>query len=207
MVDFSFSMAIDCWMCQSSSKVCIILYYIYCLCLSTSWSIVRCGPLENSSPTMSDLYNWLHPLKEVASNDSSKSISALVGVVKELTPLLSVHRPGKANSPIITSLRLLLTYVRPPGYSTNKGMTITEGGVIYICGELILQIKPALRSLANLSRPPQIFQIIITQERMRRPWSFIDNTMTYLTLVHMVPYCNNYVYSNITLVYLSKPFF
>ena len=62
---------------------------------------------------MSDLYNWLHPLKEVASNDNSKSISALVGVVKELTPLLSVHRPGKANSPIITSLRILLTYVRP----------------------------------------------------------------------------------------------
>ena len=83
--------------------------------------ICRLLLVENSSPTMSDLYNWLHPLKEVSSNDSSKSISALVGVVKELTPLLSVHRPGKANSPIITSLRVLLTYVIPPDYGVGKG--------------------------------------------------------------------------------------
>ena len=76
---------------------------------------------ENSSPTMSDLYNWLHPLKEVSSNDSSKSISSLMGVVKDHTPLLSVHRPGKANSPIITSLRILLTYVRPSAYGSSKG--------------------------------------------------------------------------------------
>ena len=70
---------------------------------------------------MSDLYNWLHPLKEVSSNDSSKSISSLVGVVKDHTPMLSVHRPGKANSPIITSLRILLTYVRPSAYGNKKG--------------------------------------------------------------------------------------
>ena len=79
---------------------------------------------ENSSPTMSDLYNWLHPLKEVTSNDSSKSISSLMGVVKDLTPLLSIHRPGKANSPIITSLRILLTYVRPSTLSGGQGKTV-----------------------------------------------------------------------------------
>ena len=71
---------------------------------------------------MSDLYNWLHPLKEVSSNDSSKSISSLVGVVKDHTPLLSIHRPGKANSPIITSLRILLTYVRPLAYGNKTGI-------------------------------------------------------------------------------------
>ena len=70
---------------------------------------------------MSDLYNWLHPLKEVSSNDTSKSISSLVGVVKDHTPLLSVHRSGKANSPIITSLRILFTYVRPSAYGIKKG--------------------------------------------------------------------------------------
>lgn len=36
---------------------------------------------ENSSPTMSDLYNWLHPVKLLA--NEARAIPALVGLIKE----------------------------------------------------------------------------------------------------------------------------
>lgn len=43
-----------------------------CVCLLTS---------ENSSPTMSDLHNWIHPVKEL--DDSPKTIPKLVNLIKE----------------------------------------------------------------------------------------------------------------------------
>ena len=109
-----------CVCCNSQNLLMAHLKFFYSMKIF-SYTVSHFHLPENSSPTMSDLYNWLHPLKEVSSNDSSKSISSLMGVVKDHTPLLSVHRPGKANSPIITSLRILLTYVRPSANGSSKG--------------------------------------------------------------------------------------
>ncbi len=72
------------------------------------------SPPDNSSPTMSDLYNWLHPLKDLSAHDYKKSLPSLVNLIKESTPFISSTKPGKGNSPIITCLRLMLCYITPP---------------------------------------------------------------------------------------------
>ena len=63
---------------------------------------------------MSDLYNWFSPVKELASEESSKVIPALVSLIKEKIPAISCNKPGKACSPIMTAVRILLCYVTPP---------------------------------------------------------------------------------------------
>jgi len=69
---------------------------------------------------MSDLYNWLSPVKELAPEDGvAKVIVALVNVLKEKIPFISCNKPAKAAFPIITAIKLLLAYVTPP--RENKG--------------------------------------------------------------------------------------
>lgn len=63
---------------------------------------------------MSDLYNWLLPVKELSSSDRTKIILALVTIIKDKTPHISCSKPGKASSPIMIAIRLLLCYVTPP---------------------------------------------------------------------------------------------
>ena len=46
--------------------------------------------LDNSSPLMSDLYNWLSPVKELV----AKVIVSMVNVVKEKIPSISCNKPG-----------------------------------------------------------------------------------------------------------------
>ena len=71
--------------------------------------------LDNSSPLMSDLYNWLSPVKElVAGEGVAKVIVSMVNVVKEKIPSISCNKPGKAGFPITTAIKLLLAYITPP---------------------------------------------------------------------------------------------
>ena len=64
---------------------------------------------------MSDLYNWLSPVKElVAGEGVAKVIVSLVNVVKEKIPSISCNKPGKAGFPITMAIKLLLAYITPP---------------------------------------------------------------------------------------------
>ena len=64
---------------------------------------------------MSDLYNWLSPVKElVAGEGVAKVIVSMVNVVKEKIPSISCNKPGKAGFPITTAIKLLLAYITPP---------------------------------------------------------------------------------------------
>ena len=76
-------------------------------------------PSDNSSPLMSDLYNWLYPVKELKCGDSSKIIQSLVNLIKGKTPCVSCNKPGKASLPIMTAIRLLLCFVIPPPANTG----------------------------------------------------------------------------------------
>ena len=106
----------------------VVNVYVHCSEVSAIYTVNAVGQLVCTCSSY--LFMFLksvavsgHPLQSSqAYHDhicpSSKSISALVGVVKELTPLLSVHHSIILG--IITSLiRLLLTYVRPPDYSIS----------------------------------------------------------------------------------------
>ena len=98
-------LCVHCWytVCTTASILCVHCYIVFCMCKH----------VDNSSPLMSDLYNWLSPVKELSSGDSSKVIPALVNIIKEKTPNISCNKPGKASSPIMTAIRLLLCYVTP----------------------------------------------------------------------------------------------
>ena len=49
--------------------------------------------LDNSSPLMSDLYNWLSPVKElVAGEGVAKVIVSMVNIVKEKIPSISCNK-------------------------------------------------------------------------------------------------------------------
>ena len=64
---------------------------------------------------MSDLYNWLSPVKElVAGEGVAKVIVSMVNVVKEKILSISCNKPGKAGFPITTAIKLLLAYITPP---------------------------------------------------------------------------------------------
>ena len=88
---------------------------------------------------MSDLYNWLCPIRNITS-DGRTAIPSLMATIQEyvcllsrlsplppppspllfsflvtrLVPQISSTKPNKIIAPILTSLRLLLTFVLPP---------------------------------------------------------------------------------------------
>ena len=64
---------------------------------------------------MSDLYNWLPPVKElVAGEGMAKVIVSMVNVVNKKIPSISCNKPGKAGFSITTAIKLLLAYITPP---------------------------------------------------------------------------------------------
>lgn len=73
---------------------------------------------------MSDLNNWFSPVKELTPGDSAKVIPALVGLIKEKTSSISCSKPGRACSPIMTAIRMLLCYITPDPSAAKGGYVL-----------------------------------------------------------------------------------
>ncbi len=77
---------------------------------------------------MSDLYNWFSPIKELSAGESAKVIPALVSLIKEKTSSISCSKPGKACSPIMTAIRMLICYITPQPSDTKGGSVFSLYG-------------------------------------------------------------------------------
>jgi hypothetical protein len=82
---------------------------------------------------MSDLHNWFLPVKELTSMNSAKTIPSLVALIKDKLASISCSKPGRACSPIMTAIRLLLCYVTTPPASKGKWLvTVLPGGRVTV---------------------------------------------------------------------------
>ena len=84
---------------------------------------------------MSDLYNWLSPVKELmlGGENVAKTIVSLVNMVKEKTMSVSCSKPGKAGFPITTAIKLLLAYITPPREARGENGVLQLSIASYVC--------------------------------------------------------------------------
>ncbi|CAI8032881.1 Protein virilizer homolog [Geodia barretti] len=112
---------------------------------------------ENPSPTMSDLYNWLYPVRNITS-DGSSSIPTLVSTVQELLPQISSTKPNRILAPILSSLRILLTFiVPPPTQHSSKGgqkeLKWSENTVVLFSTGAMETLQNLLQKISDLLLP------------------------------------------------------